>query len=64
MESLFRYKCYENGYVELSEKARMLETLAFLEKVTVFKKYLIQKKFFFWKNSCSGEVPALKKYMF
>ena len=63
MESLFRYKCYEIGYVELSEKARMLESLAFLEKVTVFKKYLIQKKFF-WKNSCSGEVPALKKYMF
>ena len=31
-ESVFKYKCYETGYAELSEK------------VTVFKKY--KKKFF------------------
>ena len=47
----FQYKCYEIGYAELSEK------------VTVFKKYLLLKKFFFWNSSCSEVVPASKKYM-
>ena len=37
MESLFRYKCYEDGYAEL----------AFSEKVTGLKKYLLLKKYFF-----------------
>ena len=50
MKSLFKYKCYEIGYAELSEK------------VTVFKKYLLLKKFlFFWKSSCLEKVPTSKK---
>ena len=52
MESPFKYKCYENGYTELSEK------------FTVFKKYLLLKKIFFWKSSCLEEVTALKNDMF
>ena len=28
-----------------------------------FKKYLLLKKFFFWKSSCSQEVSTSKKYM-
>ena len=40
MDSLFKYKCYETGYAELSEKE------------TVFKKYLLLKKFSFWNSSC------------
>ena len=51
MKRLFKFKCYEIGYAELSEK------------VTVFKKYLLLKKFFFWKSSCLEEVTASKKYM-
>ena len=35
-----------------------------IKKVTVFKKYLLLKKFFFWKSSSSKEVPALKRNMF
>ena len=46
------YKCFENVYTKLSEK------------VTVFKKYLLLKKFVFWKSSCSEEVRSLIKYMF
>ena len=51
MERFFYYKCYEIGDAEV------------VEKVTVFKKYLLLKKFFFWKSSCSEEVPASKMYM-
>ena len=40
-----------NWYAELSEK------------VTVFKVYLLLKKFFSWKSSCLQEAPASKKYM-
>ena len=49
-KSFLKYKCYEMGYTELSEK------------VTVFKKYLLLKKFSFWKSSYSEE--ASRKYMF
>ena len=52
MESLSKYKSYEISYAELSEK------------LTVFKKYLLLKTFFFWESNCSEEVPALKNYMF
>ena len=52
MERFFSYKCYEIGDAEV------------VEKVTVFKKYLLLKKFFFWKSSYSEEVPASKKYIF
>ena len=45
MESLFKFKCYENGYAELSEK------------VTFSKTNLPLKRFLFWKSSCSEEVP-------
>ena len=34
------------------------------EKKIVFKKYMLLKKFFFWKGSCSEEVTASKKYTF
>ena len=37
MESLFKYKCYETGYAELSEK------------VAVTKKFLLLKKLNFEK---------------
>ena len=37
MESLFKNKCYEIVYAELSEK------------VTIFNKYLLLKSFIFWK---------------
>ena len=49
MKSLFKYKCYEIGYEELSEK------------LTVLNKYLHLKKLFFWKSSCSEEVSTSKK---
>ena len=49
---LEKYKCYWIGYVELSEK------------VTVQKKYLLLKKFFFEKSSCSEEVPAFENCIF
>ena len=52
MESLSKYKGYEIVYAELSEK------------VTVYKKYLLLRKFFFWKSSCSEKGPASKKCMF
>ena len=47
MESLFKYKCYEIGYAELSER------------VTVFKNYLLLKKLFFWKSTFSEEVTTM-----
>ena len=47
-----KYKCYETGYAKLSEK------------VTFFKKYLLLKRFFFWKSSCSEEVHILNNYLF
>ena len=50
MES-FNYKCYENGYAELSEK------------VTVFKKYLLLKKSRFWKSSCSERSTCFEKLL-
>ena len=49
MESLFKYKCFEIGHAKLSEK------------VIVFMKYMLLKKFFFWQGSCSEQLPALKK---
>ena len=52
MKCLFKHECYETGYAELSEK------------VTVFMKYLLVKKVFFWKSNCSEDVPAAKNYMF
>ena len=51
MKSLFKYKYYEIGQAELSEK------------VTVFKKYLLLKQLFYPQSSCLEEVPALKKYI-
>ena len=36
----------------------------FSRSVTVFRKYLLLKRFFYWKSSCLKEVPALKKYVF
>ena len=52
MESLSKYTYFEIGCIEL------------LEKVSVFKKYHLVKKFFFWKSSCSEQVPGSKKWMF
>ena len=51
MKSLFKYKYYEIGQAELSEK------------VIVFKKYLLLKQLFYPQSSCLEEVPALKKYI-
>ena len=51
MKSLFKYECYETGFAELPEK------------VTLFKKHLVLKMYFFGKSSCSEEAPSLKKYM-
>ena len=52
MESLFEYIYYGNGYVKL------------LGKVIVSKKYLLAKKYLFWKSSSSEDLPASKMYMF
>ena len=51
MESRVKYKCYEIGYAELSEK------------VTVFKKFLFLNKFLFWKSSFE-KVHDLNDYLF
>ena len=41
-----------------------LSRTSFSEKVNVLKKYLLVKKLFFWKSSCSEEEPASKTQMF
>ena len=49
MESLFKHKCYEIGYVELSEKSDSFQEItapknsSSSEKVAVRKKYLLRK---------------------
>ena len=52
MGSLFKYKCFEIGSAEPSGK------------ITVFKKYLLLKKFYFWKSSCWDKAPVSQKFMF
>ena len=52
MESLFKYN------------AMKLVTQNYQKKVTLFKKYLLLKKFLFRKISCLEEAPASKKYIF
>ena len=53
MESLFRCKCNEVGYVELA-----------FQKKTVLKKYLLLKKFVFWKSrpACFEKVHVSNSY--
>ena len=41
MERLFKHKYYKIGYAEL------------WEKVSFYKKYMVLKRFLFWKSSCS-----------
>ena len=52
MKSRFKYKHYE-----------AVRRFTFSEKVTVLKKCLLLKTFFFWKSSCLEELFASKKYM-
>ena len=40
-----------------------LHRISFTEKATVLKEYLLLKKFF-WKGSCSEELPTLEKHTF
>ena len=51
IKRLFKYNCYRISHSKLSEK------------VTVFKKYLLMKKFLFWKSNGLEEVSAWKKDM-
>ena len=41
-----------------------LDMQNYQQKVRHFKKYLLLKKFLFWKSSCSEEEPDSKKYIF
>ena len=74
MESLFKYKCYEIGYAELSEKMTFfkkylpLKRFQFSEKVAVqikhrFEKVYTLNNYLFWRKSSPETVAVLKKYL-
>ena len=54
----FKYKCYEIGYAEPSEKSGTFQEIPVLKKVFFLKKQL------FWRHTCLEKVHILNNYLF
>ena len=65
--TLFKFKCYETGYIELSEIVTFLRNTC-PWKVAVQNKHSFEKvhalnNYLFWRKSSSETVAVLKKYL-
>ena len=59
MENLFKHKCYEIGYAELSEKSNFFQEITAPKKVPLVKKKLLGRR-----RICFEKVHFLNNYLF